>query len=90
MSLSRQLAKGTCACTINRVAFGSANSEIHSHTATTDLNYLVVDYDLTRFAQGHAESYVETVNDHINILVAINIEVGHAEQMLEKFLLCTL
>ena len=87
MGLAGKFAKGAGAVAVEGFALAGGDAEMHGDAAGANAIDGVMDAELARFADRFAETGFESVHHYVNILVAVGIEIGDAEEVLKEGLL---
>lgn len=87
MGLAGEFAKGAGAVAVEGFALAGGDAEMHGDAAGADAFDGVMDGELARFADWFAEAGFESVHHHVNILVAVGVKIGDAEEVLKEGLL---
>mgnify|MGYP003327805006 CR=1 FL=1 len=87
MGLAGEFAKGAGAVAVEGFALAGGDAEMHSDAAGADAFDGVMNGELARLADRFAETSFESVYHHVNILVAVGIEIGDSEEVLKEGLL---
>lgn len=87
MGLAGEFAKGAGAVAVEGFALAGGDAEMHRDAAGTNAFDGVMDGQLARLADRFAEAGFESVHHHVNILVAVGVEIGDPEEVLKEGLL---
>ena len=87
MGLGGEFAQGTGAVAMEGRSVTRADAEIHDHPASADALDAVCHGQLAGVAEGFAETGIESVHHHVDVLVPLGIEIIDAEEVLKEGLL---
>ena len=87
MGLAGEFTKGAGPVAMEGFALAGGDAEMHRYAAGADAFDGVMDRELARFADRFAKTGFESVHHHVNILVAVGVEIGDPEELLKKGLL---
>ena len=87
MGLAGEFTKGAGPVAMEGFALAGGDAEMHRYAAGADAFDGVMDRELARFADRFAKTGFESVHHHVNILVAVGVEIGDPEEVLKEGLL---
>lgn len=90
MGLAGEFTKGAGPVAVEGFVAAGGDAEMHRYAAGADAFDGVMDRKLARFADRFAKAGFESVHHHVNILVAVGVEIGDPKELLEKGLLSAL